>query len=82
MKYNLLILYSFLLFINIFQFSNSYLLFPFKTHKSLIKNTEENITLLFMSLIDNHIFINLEIGEPRQNIEAFLRMDTYDFYIS
>ena len=33
-------------------------------------------------MIDNHIFINLEIGEPKQNIEAFLRMDTYDFYIS
>ena len=82
MKYNLLILYSFLLFINIFQFSISHLLFPFKTHQSTIKNTEENITLLFMSLIDNHIFINLEIGEPKQNIEAFLRMDTYDFYIS
>ena len=60
----------------------SYLVFPFKTRISKIKDTEENITLLLSSIADNNIFINLEIGEPKQTIEAFLRIDTNDFYLS
>ena len=61
---------------------HSYLIFPFKTRESQINDTDKDITLLFRSLLYNHIYINLEIGEPKQTIEAFLSLDSTDFYIS
>ena len=70
------------IFFCLFKDSLLYLIFPFKTYETKLNDTDKNITLLFLSLIDNHIFINLEIGEPKQNIEVFLRSDSNDFYIS
>ena len=60
----------------------SYVIFPFKTRSSIIPNTDKDITALFKSLIDNNIFIELELGTPPQKIEVFLRSTTPDFYIS
>ena len=82
MKNNILIIYFILIQIYILNFSFSYLQFPFKTHHPQIKENEKNITLIFASLVDNNIYINLDIGEPKQTIEVFLRSDIYDFYIS
>ena len=82
MKYNLSIIYFILIEIYILNFSFSYLIFPFKTHYPKINENEKNITLIFASLLDNNIYIDLVIGEPKQTIEVFLRSDTYDFYIS
>ena len=62
----------FLLNIILFSYTFSYLIFPFKTKKSIIEDTEHNITRLFRSLLPNNIYIYLEIGEPKQNVEAFL----------
>ena len=64
------------------KLSFSYLIFPFKTRFSNIPNIDKNITSLFRSLIDNHIFIELYLGNPKQIIEVFLRSNTPDFYIS
>ena len=61
---------------------SSYIIYPFKTLFSEIPDTDKNITLLFLSLIDNNIFIELNIGTPSQKIEVFLLSSTYNFYIS
>ena len=61
---------------------SSYLIYPFKTRKSEVNGTDKNLTLLFRSIIDNNIYINLEIGEPKQIIDVFLRSDIYEFYFS
>ena len=66
----------------IFKFSISYLVLPFKTREAQIKRSEKNITLFLRSLIDNHIFVNIEIGEPKQTLEAFLRTNSYTFFLS
>jgi len=66
----------------LFKFSVSYLVLPFKTRETQIKGSDENITLFLRSLIDNHIFVNIEIGEPKQTIEAFLRTNSYTFFLS
>ena len=66
----------------ILKYAISYLIYPFKTRQSQIKNTDKNITLLFRSLVDNHIFITIEIGDPKQTVEIFLRSDSYDIYLS
>ena len=63
------------------KYSYSYLIFPFKTRESLVNDIETNITRFFRSLKYNHIYINLEIGEPKQTIDVFLA-DTCDFYLS
>ena len=65
-----------------FKLFSAYLIFPFKTRKSQIPNTDKNISALFRSLIYNHIFIEVNIGSPKQNVEVFLRSTTTDFYIS
>lgn len=62
--------------------SVSYIIYNFKTRKNLIDDTETNITSIFRSLLENNIFINIEMGEPRQIIDIFLRMDTEYFYFS
>jgi hypothetical protein len=59
---------------------SSYLIYPFKTRKSEVNDTDKNLTLLFRSIIDNNIYIHLEIGEPKQIIDVFLRSDIYEFY--
>ena len=61
---------------------SSYLIYPFKTRKSEVNDTDKNLTFLFRSIIDNNIYINLEIGEPKQIIDVFLRSDIYEFYFS
>ena len=72
----------FLIQICLIKFSFSYLIFPFKTRKIQLNDNENNITLLFASLFDNNIFVEIGIGEPKQTIEFFLRSDIYNFYIS
>ena len=72
----------FIIHMIILKYAISYLIYPFKTRQSQIKNTDKNITLLFRSLVDNHIFITIEIGDPKQTVEIFLRSDSYDFYLS
>ena len=69
-------------FIIINKISSSYILYPFKTRITKIENSEKNITLLFRSLQDNNIYINLDIGKPKQSIEFFLRTDSEILYIS
>jgi hypothetical protein len=71
-----------LLILLLFRNSFCYLIYPFKTRKYNIKENEPDITLLFRSLIHNNLFINLEIGEPKQTIDAFLRLDKSEFYLS
>ena len=71
----------FLLNINLFPLTLSYLIFPFKTKKSILEDTEHNITRLFRSLIPNNIYINLEIGEPKQKVEAFLVSEYEEFFL-
>ena len=68
-----------IIFVNL---CSCYLIFPFKTRFSQIPNTDKNLTSLFRSLVDNHIYIELNIGSPTQSIEAFLRSSSYNFYIS
>ena len=68
-------------FILLNEYTSSYVIFPFKTRLSQINNID-NITLLFRSLQDNNIYINMEIGEPKQLIDVFLRMDSEIIYIS
>jgi len=76
------LIYFFFININLFSYTLSYLIFPFKTKKSIIQDTENNITRLFRSLLYNNIYIDLEIGEPKQKIEAFLDSNSVDLYIS
>ena len=71
-----------LFFIIINEIYSSYLIFPFKTRITKIENSENNITLLFRSLQDNNIYINMDVGKPRQTIEFFLRSDSEIIYIS
>ena len=73
----------FLLNINLLSYTfSSYLIFPFKTKKSIIEDTEHNMTRLFRSLLPNNIYINLEISEPNQKVEAFLVSDYVEFFFS
>ena len=71
-----------IIFIILDYSTSSYLIYPFKTRKSEVNDTDKNLTLLFRSIIDNNIYINLEIGEPKQIIDVFLRSDIYEFYFS
>ena len=82
MKYNQSLFYLLLFQIYLLKYSFSYLIFPFKTRKTQLNDSENNITLIFASLFDNNIYIEIKIGEPRQTIEVFLRSDTYNFYLS
>ena len=67
--------------INLLSYTfSSYLIFPFKTKKSIIEDTEHNKTRLFSSLLPNNIYINLEISEPKQKVEAFLVSDYVEFF--
>mgnify|MGYP006873073105 CR=1 FL=1 len=61
---------------------SSYLIYPFKTRKSEINDTDKNLTLLFRSILDNNIYINLEMGDPKQTIDVFIRSDICEFYFS
>ena len=61
---------------------SSYLIYPFKTRKSKVNDTDKNLTLLFRSILDNNIYINLEVGDPKQIIDVFLRIDICEFYFS
>ena len=72
----------FLFNINLISYVFAYLNIPFKTKPSILKDTETNITRLFRSLIYNNIYINLEIGEPKQIVEAFLDSQDINFYFS
>ena len=72
----------FLINFNLLGFAFTYLNIPFKTKKSIIDDTENDITHLFRSLIYNNIYINIEIGEPSQTIETFLISKDVDFYVS
>jgi len=72
----------FLININLLSYVFSYLNIPFKTKPSTLKDTETNITRLFRSLIYNNIYINLEIGEPKQIVETFLDSKDINFYFS
>ena len=65
-----------------FSYIFSYLIFPFKTKKSIIDDTEHNMTRLFRSLLYNNIYIKLEIGEPKQKVTAFLVSKFIDYYFS
>ena len=57
----------FLLNINLLSYTfSSYLIFPFKTKKSIIDDTEHNMTRLFRSLLPNNIYINLEISNQNK----------------
>ena len=76
---NIILIY--IIFIFLFQFSYLYIIYPFQTRKPIINDDEKNITLIFKSLINNNIFINLEIGEPKQLIDIFLRLDKIEFYL-
>ena len=58
-------------FIALFEYTNSYIIYPFITRKLIIKDDEKNNTLLFKSLLYNHIYINMKIGEPNQIIDVF-----------
>jgi len=71
-----------ILFIILDYSISSYLIYPFKTRKSEINGTDKNLTLLFRSILDNNIYINLEVGEPKQTIDVFLRIDICEFYFS
>jgi hypothetical protein len=71
-----------ILFIIIDYSISSYLIYPFKARKSKINGTDKNLTLLFRSILDNNIYINLEVGEPKQIIDVFLRIDICEFYFS
>jgi hypothetical protein len=82
MKNIILLLFHILININFFTSAFAYLIIPFKTKKSIIDNTEHNITRLFRSLLYNNIYINLEIGEPKRTIETFLVSKDIDFYVS
>ena len=62
--------------------SISYIIYPFKTRIPQVEESESNITLLFRSLIDNNIYINIEMGQPKQVIDVFLRTDVEEFYFS
>ena len=76
------LIHIFFININLISYAFSYLNIPFKTKPSIIKDTETNITRLFRSLIYNNIYINLEIGEPKQIVEAFLDSQDINFYFS
>ena len=82
MKNRKKLIYLLFININLFSYTFSYLIFPFKTKKSILEDTEHNITRLFRSLLYNNIYINLEIGEPKQNVEAFLASKYIYFYFS
>ena len=76
------LIHIFLININLISYSFAYINIPFKTKKSTIDDTDKNITRLFRSLLYNNIYVNLEIGEPKQKIEAFLASNDVDFYLS
>ena len=82
MKNRKKLIYLLFININLFYYTFSYLIFPFKTKKSILEDTEHNITRLFRSLLYNNIYINLELGEPKQNVEAFLASKYIYFYFS
>ena len=64
------------------NYSLSYIIYPFKTRKNQIENIENNITLLFRYLLGNNIFINMEISNPKQTIDVFLRTDSEILFFS
>ena len=74
--------FLFIIFNIFYKNSFTFIIFPFKTRKPTIKNEDKNITLLLRSIVDNNIFINITIAEPKQIIEAFLRTDLEEFYFS
>ena len=74
--------FLFIIFNIFYKNSFTFLILPFKTRKSTINNEDKNITLLLRSIVDNNIFINITIAEPKQIIEAFLRTDLEEFYFS
>ena len=76
------LIHIFLININLISYSFAYINIPFKTKKSTIDDTDKNITRLFRSLLYNNIYVNLEVGEPKQKIEAFLASNDVDFYLS
>ena len=76
------LIHIFLININLISYSFAYINIPFKTKKSTLDDTDKNITRLFRSLLYNNIYVNLEIGEPKQKIEAFLASNDVDFYLS
>ena len=79
---NTKILFIFLIIIASNKFVFSFIIYPFKTRKIQIENESNNLTLLLRSIIDNHIFINLEMAEPKQLIEVFLRANFEEFFFS
>ena len=71
----------FILFIFI-ECTQLYIIYPFKTRKPQINDKEKNLTKIFRSLLYNHIYINLDLGEPKQSVDTFLIMDSTELYLS
>ena len=81
MKNKFSIIYLFIIVEFHFKLNSCFLIFPFKTYQSIIENSDKNLTLLLRSILDNHIFINLEIGNPKKIVKVFLRSNTNNFYL-
>ena len=82
MVFKLSLINLLIILLKLYKFSYCYLIFPFKTRQIEIKGAEDNLALLLRSLIYNHIYIEIEIGEPKQTVEAFLSLESTEFYLS
>ena len=70
-----------ILFLKLILYINNEIRIPFKTHLTSISSGE--ISEYLKSLIQNDIFIELEVGTPnKQKIASFLKFEEFPFYIS
>ena len=76
MKLNLKKLYILITIIQII--TNQIITIPFKTKKKDEILTEEN---LISNLIENEIYIEIKVGNPKQTIPLFLKLNQYPTYI-
>ena len=83
MKIQKLITIYFLLSTILISFCNSYLIIPFKIKKPTIKTKSNLINASkYLEYIKNsQLTTNIYMGTPEKEIEIYLTMETYDFFL-
>ena len=82
LKLQLFTIYS-LLLITLISFCNNYLIIPFTIKKPTIKTKNNLIDASeYLGYIkNNQLTTNIYIGTPEKEIEIYLTMETYDFFL-
>ena len=69
----------FLFFVLLFQFINNFYVLPFDT--IIIKDETIINTDYHTNLTQSELFVNLNMGNPKQEFKSILKMDKYGFII-